>query len=224
MEPSSPDNPQAATYITECTCVPVALIAAVVGAVVAGGAVFLLLPTDSTTPQASAPTTDSYQAGYDQAMADAEARLEERGLIQPDMPTLESGIQQYAGQVVAVSPSVLTISYSPMNPLQPTETKTFTITDQTKIERMVAKDMAQYEAEAQAWQATLADLDPETMDEPMNPPVPFVYETISANDFSEGAFVTVQVENDVLTSITLQPTISPPDINMEEVLPPPSNP
>jgi hypothetical protein len=36
MEPSSPDNPQAATYITECTCVPVALIAAVVGAVVAG--------------------------------------------------------------------------------------------------------------------------------------------------------------------------------------------
>jgi hypothetical protein len=189
-----------------------------------GRAVFFLLPTDSTTPQVSAPTTDSYQAGYDQAMADAEARLEERGLIQQDIPTLESGIQQYAGQVVAVSPSVLTISYSPMNPLQPTETKTFTITDQTKIERMVAKDMAQYEAEAKAWQATLADLDPETMDEPMNPAVPFVYETISANDFSEGAIVIVQVENDALTSITLQPTISPPDINMEEVVPPPSNP
>jgi hypothetical protein len=172
------------------------------------GAVTYSVWDAQSTPSAEQTTattaTEQYQAGYDQAMLDGTARLEERGIIQ--IPDAQG--PQYVGQVTALEAGTLTINYYSQNPLEPADlsTSTFNYTDDTVVSAYEERDMDVYETEVREWEESMAQGEGELLAADLYP-LTFSLQPSDISSVEVGQLVSLVVSSDnLLEEIVIEPT------------------
>jgi hypothetical protein len=161
-----------------------------------------------------------YDAGYTTAMADAEARLVERGLImqEPNVGGVTEGVgdmqgtQYYSGEVVRVSATTIAVQIPAMNPLMDDTVREFTIDSQTRITQQQEKPFEVFEEELQAWEAVLSTTNESTTENDivsdevmMAMPEPFTTTPASTSDITVGEYATIEADGTMAIAIALPP-------------------
>ena len=161
-------------------------------------------PSAEQTTATTATATEQYQSGYDQAILDGTARLEELGIIQ--IPDAQG--PQYVGQVTALEAGTLTINYYSQNPLEPADlsTSTFNYTDDTVVSAYEDKDMDVYEAEVREWEESVAQGEGALLAADLYP-LTFSLQPSDISSVEVGQFVNLVVSSDnLLEEIVIEPT------------------
>jgi hypothetical protein len=175
-------------------------------------AIYSFLGTQSTQPTEQA--LDQYQTGYDQAIRDATARLEEKGIISK----VASQGPNYIGRVAALQPGVVTLSYPSLNPLEDNtlSTTTFNYTDETQVIMYMEKDPDLYATHVSEWETRMRELvrnlqegsTPAESSSPKStiPPLTFHLQPTDVSSLAVGQSVTLLASDDKLEGIIIAPT------------------
>jgi hypothetical protein len=105
----------------------------------------------------------TYEKGYNDAMTEAEKKLQERGLIPQDSMSLDSENAEmfvsnvYNGEVTELQDDAISISFPAPNLLEDDIVKTFPIDSSTQVVLQKAKDYIVFEEELAQYQASLEE-------------------------------------------------------------------
>ena len=161
---------------------------------------------------------NSYEAGWQAA----NQKLEESGLLRPE----QEEVFTISGIITGVFENQITLKSDPVvvNPLamQAPESRTVTITEETKIIRQTPKTREKLMAEEEKWQSEMDKLKPEDAAFPPSPPSPYIEEEIKLSDLKTGDKISVTSNQNIKFATTLEAVqiiFTPPVIS--EPVPPP---
>jgi hypothetical protein len=134
---------------------------------------------------------NSYDAGWKAA----QEKIEQSGLLRPE----PAEIFTVTGTITSVAGNKITLKAEPTvtNPLaeQAPETRTVTVTAETKILKLTPKTPEEIAKESEAFRKSAAELEPGAT--PPNPPSPFGTKEIKITDLKAGDTISVTAETNI---------------------------